>query len=571
MSSNPTDTKTSKKISLIATAFPSGEPNHSSAQTAQLKVIPPTDILVFVPGTTDPGNTSAENHQSNKGYFRDVKEPTDGIWFGTKVYYENLWQGIMKINPLKNRQFLDLHIEDEFFSWSGDNNHDKRVEGAERLLDLLKRDYPKFKNKSTHLHLIGHSHGGNVINEFTNLIVNNPNFPEKWRVKSITYLSTPFFQKQHQLNHTKLHPNCTIINVHNDYDLTQRVIADFTLKNLEVLIRDFSGEELDKALKRIKETNTDAFDHLGDFAIDDVEGPFLWSQTTILLDGIQMLFKVLVDMITNIQDTPILSDQRPIMLPNLIAIRDWAIERQPIFLNNSRVREGGYGNSEFIEDLDPLIAIRAINALINIQGGIDDSNLLNLLASMLQPDDDSSISHIIDDTSTSPEKQVKGMFKIVDIPIFTEDPYHSKNRKANFDRFVNGLENCVRAKRPNMLQEVLMRIISQFITEEELEEISSSLNKLEWIVKDDLDTEVMRLGANVDVYTNLVARFNADLMTEEDREDDELAIEEKPGSIPYLAMVSHSLSHTKFWDELKKPLMSSFSSGKNPSYKPNKE
>lgn len=122
-----------------------------------------------------------------------------------------------------------------------------------------------------------------------------------------------------------------------------------------------------------------------------------------------------------------------------------------------------------------------------------------------------------------------------------------------------------------MLQEVLMRLMSQFTTVKKLRDVSSALYYLGFIVEEDLDTEVNRLRANVDIYTNLVARFNADLMTEEDRDDDELAIEEKPGSIPYLAMVSHSLSHTKFWDELKKPLMSSFSSGKNPSYKPNKE
>lgn len=107
-------TETSKKNNLVATIFPSGQPNHSGSQTAQLKVIPPTDIIMFVAGTTDPSNTSALNHQANKEYWRDIKEPKEGLWFGVKESQENFWQGIKKINPPENRQFHDLHIEETF-------------------------------------------------------------------------------------------------------------------------------------------------------------------------------------------------------------------------------------------------------------------------------------------------------------------------------------------------------------------------------------------------------------------------------------------------------------------------
>lgn len=41
----------------------------------------------------------------------------------------------------------------------------------------------------------------------------------------------------------------------------------------------------------------------------------------------------------------------------------------------------------------------------------------------------------------------------------------------------------------------------------------------------------------------------------------------KPETIPYLAMTSHSLSHTKFWKDVEDGLKSAFSSGKNPGYK----
>ncbi|WP_375563444.1 hypothetical protein ACE193_25480 (plasmid) [Bernardetia sp. OM2101] len=543
---------TSNKNSLVATIFPSGQPNDSGTQTAKLNVILPKDIVMFVPGTTDPINTTALEHQANKEYWRNVKEDQ-----------KNLWKSVKELKP----QYLDLHIEDTFFSWSGDNNHDERVIAAERLLDLFMRVYPNWTEKSVHLHLIGHSHGGNVINEFTNTIANAPNFPAKWKIKSLTYLSTPFFQQQHQLNHSKLHPKCKIINVRNEYDLTQRVVADFTLKNLEILIQNFNGEDLEKALNRIKEANTAAFDHLTDLVINNhTEGPFLWGETAILLDGIRMLFQVIIDMIEKVGDTGILSSQKRLLITRLTAIRDWATTQGQIFENNRVNRNGGYGRSEYIEDLNPAEALRQINILLAIQTGIADSFLLNLLASIAETNA-SGISDIIDDTLTNPQQQVKGAFRIVDIPIFTKDPYHTRNKKANFDRFVSGLENCVRAKRPDMLQEILIRLISQFTTAESMRDVASKLNLLEYIVTGDLDTQVKRLKTNITVYSNLVARFNADLVTPADRDNNELT--EKPGSVPYLAMVSHSLSHTKLFDEVKDALTSSFSSGKNPGYKPN--
>jgi hypothetical protein len=36
----------------------------------------------------------------------------------------------------------------------------------------------------------------------------------------------------------------------------------------------------------------------------------------------------------------------------------------------------------------------------------------------------------------------------------------------------------------------------------------------------------------------------------------------RPGTIPYLAMKSNSLSHTKFWTDVEAGLKDSFSSGK---------
>jgi hypothetical protein len=50
----------------------------------------------------------------------------------------------------------------------------------------------------------------------------------------------------------------------------------------------------------------------------------------------------------------------------------------------------------------------------------------------------------------------------------------------------------------------------------------------------------------------------------EEKKKDEAPI---PGSVAYLATVSHGLSHTQFWEDVEATLRSSFSSGVNTGYK----
>jgi len=93
-----------------------------TTKTASVEIISPKDVVMFVAGTTDPINTTGANHQANSDYWRHPIEDS-----------KNLRAGIKELKS----QFLDLHIEDEFFSWSGDNNNADRTTGAKRLSDLF--------------------------------------------------------------------------------------------------------------------------------------------------------------------------------------------------------------------------------------------------------------------------------------------------------------------------------------------------------------------------------------------------------------------------------------------------
>jgi hypothetical protein len=505
----------------------------------------PTDIIMFVPGTTDPINLKTLKHEANKDYWRASKD--------------NFWG---KLKELK-LQFNDLHIEDTFLSWSGDNNTDERNKAADGLLGLFVRVYPKYKNKETHLHLIGHSHGGNVINQFTELIATDSRFPKLWKIKSITYLSTPFFQKKHQLNHTKLHEECKIINVHNEYDITQQFVADFSLVNLEILIKKLNKGDFEKALNRIKETNFEPFAIIGDSGyrgkINETQGHNLWRNTGILLDGVGMLMDAIIKYINSIETNKFKSEKTK-FVDLFDRIHKWSVNAKTTIIRNQAARNGGYSRDFYFDDLDLLGILRLINELLAIKTGLTDSYLLGVLAALFN--ENTGITESIEETSWTPKKQTKGL-TITDLVITGNDKYASRKKRANFDKFLSGLQT---AQKNKDTKEIFMRLISQFITEDQIQAIRDQINKLEYVVSGAKDTQLTLLReTNLKVYQELVKKYNADLVAKSDM-DIEMA--KRPGTVPYLATVSHSLSHTQYWLKVDEALRSAFSSGINTGYKP---
>lgn len=119
------------------------------------------DVVMFVAGTTDPINTNGKKHEANTTYWQDKDEKNE-------VSKASFWAKLKELGP----QFQNLYIEGQFYSWSGDNDTAERNIAAERLMELLSRVYHFNKNQEVSLHLIGHSHGGNVINQFSELITN---------------------------------------------------------------------------------------------------------------------------------------------------------------------------------------------------------------------------------------------------------------------------------------------------------------------------------------------------------------------------------------------------------------
>ena len=198
-------------------------------------------LFILVPGTTDPVNINESiTNNANIKYW-------DAPFLKKVLAFANSY-------PFKKEDVIDG------FSWTGDNQIEARQHAARMLLTMIKnatymeRTTP---NKRNNIHFICHSHGGNVIHEFTQMAAKDPEFTDRMKVRSIVYLSTPFFNEQAQINTDVLHPHCDIINVYNKYDLTQRFVANFSMHQMPSLLNRLqNNNKLKQAFKNLSETAT---------------------------------------------------------------------------------------------------------------------------------------------------------------------------------------------------------------------------------------------------------------------------------------------------------------------------
>lgn len=524
---------------------------------------PIADIVMFVAGTTDPVNTAGLKHQANTEYWRGIDAKTHKA---TAESVNNFWNKIKEIKF----QYLNLHIEGDFFSWSGDNDTKERNIAAERLMDVMLRTYRNWRHQKVHLHLIGHSHGGNVINQFTELITSKEmiaksevlkrnkftEFPKLWKIKSITYLSTPFFQKKHQLNHTKLHSACKIINVHNEYDLTQQLVADFSLVNMEGLLKSFQMDKFERGIKTVKSVKHEVItDYLKGWR-SEKKAIAAWKEMATAFLGINMIISEFIKYINSLKiENSSLQKEKDSFVSILNKFLLWSYDVNKNYNGGKK----GYDKVTWATNLNLSQGLTVLNTLFHIKSGPKDSYLLSLLANIFG--EKRGITDSIDETSWTPKKQTKGL-SILDVPIFDKDPYNSRNKRAQFGTFLKGAQNAVHS---NNLEDMLMRLFSQFIKPAQLANIYNYINYAEYVVTGNLDAQLKIFGGNLKKYTEFVTKYNADLVAEKDENIAEL--DKKPGSIPYLAMTSHSLSHTRFWPKIEEGLRGAFSSGVNTGYK----
>jgi hypothetical protein len=127
--------------------------------------------IVTVHGT---GDTAAE-----------PEGPPDGDhWFQSKSKFVRLLKERLTGHGLEAEIIPHL--------WTGDNSATERERGAKSLSKLIKR---LARTYSGGVHIIGHSHGGNVANDAA-CMLNWSTRPAQPKIASITTVGTPFFRSR---------------------------------------------------------------------------------------------------------------------------------------------------------------------------------------------------------------------------------------------------------------------------------------------------------------------------------------------------------------------------------------
>ncbi|WNG20259.1 hypothetical protein [Cystobacter fuscus] len=566
-------------------------------------------IVVMVGGTVDPINSDPKARSASYRNPRvaaplDPKKDNDPDWYwGTNRL---LREELEKLQ--KKYRSLYLFIA---HGWTGDNSPtNRRIAGA-YLADRLcggngeQAYYKGFLQSEVSIHLIGHSHGGNVINEFTHRAATSKQWPKQWKIRSITYLSTPFFKRLHPVDTGAFDKDCRVLNVYCKYDLTQRVIADFSLFPLNDVLQQVRASELVERIAQVKFdtgrlqsamlsvdvqlTGKKWYQLDPKLLMDAKEGKKLYEGVLSTLKQLHAVFdkaRQIVDRLHQGIDYPVpkeldakLTKHRQVMsdaLASKFRLRLDEIERgldktEKAF--QARLKSGKFPHQGFFEDLHVTAFLLPLVRFLSVDRTSLKGPLWDLVHELLREQ-----IHEFDNTGTSPSAQLRGTpfaNRIVDLPITTEDLLFGKGKDAAFDKFIARLEGIEARYAQSPAQHALMDLLFTLIAQ--MEPLRTVVSK--WATAVDWYEGMVRsqawvkskLGTQTD-QDKLVLRFVQTLesyaLIFKDRDcgsmqvdDPKIKLEEGDpplGSIPYLAIKAHSTSRMKLYPKVKTALEGQF-------------
>lgn len=481
----------------------------------------PINIILLVPGTTDPVNMSPLAKKHN--YDADT------------TYWETNPILIKQLTDIKN-EHINCELNYEFYSWSGDNRAEARgtssklgaqalAEGAGlRLKNLLyarpnKPFYEGWLDRPLNFHLIGHSHGGNVINEFTQAIKND--FPEKWNIKSLTYLSTPFFKTMHPIDSSQFHPDATLINVYNQYDITQHTIANFTVVSLHQIhdILPLLQRYIDELIELFS-TSLDKFYNFGSglaLFYDSDSSAARWSA---LGDELLSLNEHIAEKYKRLSESLILySDVIPESLFSLFfqvitQYKLWAQKANRLLkLRVTQYQNAGSVKRALVDYFNPSAFYDAVSitGLINIASELLGENLANSTLFNVIDDITVKIVSVFDDTKLRPHQMPAAINNNEEFDVTEKDPYHDYGKEVYPDFLSKMAVNQAsyqsaydsgNVKQQNKLRKEFILLLLAQMDYSKLVKIRNQLNLSEWVTFGGLDTSITKLRKNLDWMLN---------------------------------------------------------------------
>ncbi len=586
--------------------------------TNTIRTIDELHIIVLVAGTSDPVNTNITTKTKN-----DVNQPYKetkhraNSYESTSLYWDKYFYEAIKKFQNSSKENKPMIVFDKH-GWSGDNSiKNREIAGAYLVNRLcgaegLKPYYPKYKKSPVTFHLLGHSHGGNVINEMTKQMDKlGKEWPKDWKVKSLTYLSTPFFNEIHQVKVTEktFHKDAEVLHLYCDFDLTQRLLADFSI---EPLARVFISDEtkvLGESIKKIQESKI-SFPSLSSQSLEDIddnwrvdleitinskEGKSFYKDIISLFENIKGVFNSLDDLIVSLStkiEFNVSESIKEDLGENILSYKRIIIEEK---------------TKESLREIVGLINIELQKNISNFQKRIvkhDISNdkylfknifidfeiniLVNLLLEFLDIDSKTLISphkssiwnslyeildfniEKFDDTYVEPDKQFKNTFlkdKITKKDVTSRDEYYGKAESFNYYNFIKRIEEIEKKynSEPNQtnLLDLIFTLLQQVGVIYEFKGIGfgtmlktfaynikiNRWRKLNFKAKE-FEKRIFQLANLVKSLETIFRERDFGGLTDKSNEHGPLS-EETPGSIPYLLVEAHSTSRRVLHEEVR--------------------
>jgi hypothetical protein len=561
------------------------------------------NLVVMVGGTVDPINSDPKARSAS---YRNPTVPpppdptknndSDWYWGDNKLLRDELEE--------LQKKYRNLHLF-VAHGWTGDNSPtNRRIAGA-YLADRLcggngeKAYYKGFLHSEVSIHLIGHSHGGNVINEFTHRAATSKQWPKQWKIRSITYLSTPFFKRLHPVDTGAFHKDCRVHNVYCKYDLTQRVIADFSLHPLNDVLKQVCASEFMEQIAGVKfdtgllqramlsvDVQIKGRTWVPDpkLLMDAEEAKKLYDGVLATLKQVHAVFdkaREIVDRFNQGIDYPVpkeldakLTKHRQVMsdaLASKFRLRLDEIERgldktEKAF--QARRKSGKFPHQGFFEDLHVTAFLQPLVRFLSVDRASLRGPLWDLVYELLKEQ-----VHEFDNTETTPAAQLRGTpfaARIVDLPITNADRFFGKGKDAAFDKFIARLEGIEERLTESLSQHAVMDLLFTLIAQ--MEPLRTAVSKwataMDWYegmlrseawVKSKLGTQtevdklVLRFVQMLESYALIFKDRDCGPMEVADPNSNEEG-EPTVGSLPYFAITAHSTSRKKLYPKVRTAL-----------------
>lgn len=552
------------------------------------------NIIVLVGGTVDPGNmlmnrykNDPENFKRSESYDSPEQPAKDTNWY----WSEN--EELLKSLDTIKKKYRDIHIF-PYHGWSGDNCiKNREIAGAylaERLCGANgeKPYYEQFLKADVSFHFIGHSHGGNVINEFTKHIATLKGWPEGWKIRTITYLSTPFYQKLHRVNTLKFDEDCKIFNVTNKYDLTQRCIADFNLEQLMDITATLKRSDIGNSVKVIQKFNykqlkdcltsphleikRDGWKMTSEWMMDKAKGRDLYKNVQLVLKAIRTLISETIFIVEALnrntkyfandenkkRDATFIRKMIDDELKNRIL--KWLVEIDKSLATTiqnfeNRLAGNNFPVFDFLQDLRFDLFFSLLIEFFHIDTTTLKGPFIDIISDLFF-----NIIDKFDNTGNSPLHQFKGTVfesSIVNLSVSYLDKFF-KIKDNEYNNFITFLEKCESnysiTQSEKHLKDLIVTLIAQhesiqkgLPTTKDIVKLTNDL-LVHWAMYDGfrnidkpfIQENIEKLWGLLDSYVDIIEQHQpSGIVVETDQEP-------KRGSLGYLMIISHSVSRNVF-------------------------